>query len=245
MTPTKSRDCSATRPDLFHQAFWLCGAHAGLRLPGEALGIRWGAVDFSTGILRPYDNWVREQLDTTKTADSEAIPMTPRLDRALATIKQRGYATRDADFVFIDQLDHSRPVSDYPLREAFHRARQAAGLKPLKMYNLRHSFGTSLASNGVDIRTIQALMRHKHLSTTEQYVAYSPRPELANQIARALEPRGLHESIVTSHEVSGGLAATFLERLDQEIPAKWSREVRRLYAETSAESTNALTAPVP
>jgi integrase len=158
-------------PDVFHEAFWLCGAHAGLRLPGEALGIRWGAVDFGTGVLRPYDNWVRDQLDTTKTAESEAIPMTPRLARALKTIKQRGYATSDADFVFIDQLDHSRPVSHYPLRAAFHRTRQAAGLKPLKMYNLRHSFGTSLASNGVDIRTIQALMRHKHLSTTEQYVA--------------------------------------------------------------------------
>jgi integrase len=232
-------------PDVFHEAFWLCGAHAGLRLPGEALGIRWGAVDFNTGILRPYDNWVRDQLDTTKTADSEAIPMTPRLDRALATIKQRGYATADADFVFIDQLDHSRPVSDYPLREAFHRTRRASGLKPLKMYNLRHSFGTSLASNGVDIRTIQALMRHKHLSTTEQYVAYSPRPELANQIARALDPRGPRESIVRSHEVSGGTAAAFLERLDEEIPAKWSREVRRLYAETSAEATNSLGAPEP
>lgn len=34
-------------PDVFHEAFWLCGAHAGLRLLGEALGIRWGAVDFS------------------------------------------------------------------------------------------------------------------------------------------------------------------------------------------------------
>jgi len=223
-------------PDVFHEAFWLCGAHAGLRLPGEALGIRWGAVDLGTGILRPYDNWVREQLDTTKTADSEAIPMTPRLARALKTIKQRGFATSDADFVFIDQLDPSSPVSGYPLREAFHRARQAAGLKPLKMYNLRHSFGTSLASKGVDIRTIQALMRHKHLSTTEQYVAYSPRPELANQIARALDPRGLHESVATSHEVSDGLAVAFLERLEEEIPAKWLREVRRLYAETSAEA---------
>lgn len=86
--------------------------------------------------------------------------MTPRLDHALATLKRRGYATDDADFVFVGELDTSRPVSDYPLREAFHRTREAAGLKPLRMYNLRHSFGTSLASNGVDIRTIQALMRH-------------------------------------------------------------------------------------
>ena len=94
MTLTKSRGFSATRPTSFTRRSGFVARHAGLRLPGEALGIRWGAVDFSTGILRPYDNWVRsDQLDTTKTADSEAIPMTPRLDRALATIKQRGYAS--------------------------------------------------------------------------------------------------------------------------------------------------------
>ena len=35
--------------------------------------------------------------------------------------------------------------------------------------DLRHSFGTSLAAKGVDVRTIQALMRHKRMNTTEQY----------------------------------------------------------------------------
>jgi integrase len=91
-------------PGVFEEAFWLCGAHAGLRLPGEALGLRWGAVDFQTGVLRPYDNWVRNEMDTTKTSDSEAIPMTPRLMRALAQLKERGSAICDQDFVFVNEL---------------------------------------------------------------------------------------------------------------------------------------------
>lgn len=119
------------------------------------------------------------ELDTTKTSDSDAIPMTPRLTRALTKLKQRGYATDD-DFVFVSELTPDRPVPQRPLREAFKLARQKAGLKPIKMYNLRHSFGTSLAVKGVDMRTIQALMRHTRLNTTEQYMAYAPRPELAN-----------------------------------------------------------------
>jgi integrase len=174
-------------PGVFEQAFWLCGAHAGFRLPGEALGLRWGAVDFHAGVIRPYDNWVRNAADTTKTSDSEAIPMTPRLSRALATLKQRGVAVSDADFVFVSEF-RDRPVSDRPIREAFRVAQETAGLKPIHMYNLRHSFGTTLARSGVDIRTIQALMRHDRLSTTEQYMAYWPRPELAELIARALDP---------------------------------------------------------
>jgi integrase len=182
----------ALAPGVFEEAFWLCGAHAGLRLPGEALGMKWGAVDFEAGVIRPYDNWVLGELDTTKTDDSEAIPMTPRLARALAKLKQRGYATADEDFVFAWELAPERPVSDRPLREAFKVARQQAGLKPIKMYNLRHSFGTRLAARGVDVRTIQALMRHTRLSTIEQYMAYAPRPELASPVMRASLDR-LHD----------------------------------------------------
>ena len=61
---------------------------AGLRLPGEALGLRWGAADFQTGVMRPYDNWVRNEIDTTTTSDSEAIPMTPRLATALSCLRR-------------------------------------------------------------------------------------------------------------------------------------------------------------
>jgi site-specific recombinase XerD len=58
------------------------------------------------------------------------------------------------------------------------------------MYNLRHSFGTTLAANNINIRTIQALMRHTRITTTEQYLAYQPQPQphLNAQITRALEP---------------------------------------------------------
>jgi SRSO17 transposase len=110
-------------------------------------------------------------------------------------------------------------------------------LKPIKMYNPRHSFGTSLAAKGVDVRTIQALMRHTRLNTTEQYMAYAPRPELANQITRALDPRSLPENVVPLRPKSGETATTFFERLEEKIPAKWLAEVRRLYADTGALQT--------
>jgi integrase len=215
-------------PSTFEEAFWLCGAHAGLRLSGEALGLKWGAVDSEALVLRPYDNWVRDRLDTPKTPECEAIPMTPRLARALAHLKKRGYATGDADYVFVSEVEPDRPVRDKPLRKAFKLAREAAGLKPIKMYNLRHSFGTRLAARGVDVRTIQALMRHARLTTTEQYMAYAPRPELANQITRAMEPNALPENV---KPIRSGSTASLLERLEEEIPAKWLREVERIFAE--------------
>lgn len=173
-------------PSIAAEAFWLCGAHAGFRLPGEALGLRWGAVDFDAGVIRPYDNWVRNASDDTKTHDSVAIPMTPRLTRALRRVKERSYATADTDFVFVSAL-REKPVAEKLMRDAFKLARKEAGLKQIPMYNLRHSFGTALARGGVDIRTIQALMRHQRLTTTEQYLAYSPQPNLAERLTRVLE----------------------------------------------------------
>jgi integrase len=230
---------------VFQEAFWLCGAHAGLRLPGEGLGMQWGAVDFNAVVLRPYDNWVLGQLDTTKTSESEAIPMTPRLARALMKLKQRGYATGDDDFAFVDELAPHRPVPEKPLREAFKLALREAGLKPIRMYNLRHSFGTSLAAGGVDVRTIQALMRHKHLNTTEQYMAYRPQPELASQMTRALDPRGLPENDVPIRSAVGDATASFLERLEEEIPAKWLREVEGVLAESRLAAGLDSQAPEP
>lgn len=217
---------------VFEEAFLLCGAHAGFRLPGEALGLRWGAVDFHVGVIRPYDNWVQNAPEDTKTSEFAPIPMTPRLTRALAEVKRRRFATGDGDFVFASDTGDS-PVSGKRMRDVFKDAQRAAALKPIPMYNLRHSFGTTLASSGVDVRTIQALMRHDRLTTTEQYLAYAPQPDLADQITRSLDPDSPPRD-VSAIRLTDDSAPTFLERLEEEIPAKWVREVRRLYAQTGA-----------
>jgi hypothetical protein len=78
-------------------------------------------------------------------------------------------------------------------------------------------------------------MRHDRLSTTEQYMAYSPRPDLADQIARALDPHSQHANVVPTRPASPDAGAKFFERLEEEIPAKWLREVQRLYAEIGAQ----------
>jgi site-specific recombinase XerD len=57
------------------------------------------------------------------------------------------------------------------------------------IHNLRHSYGTALAAQGVPMRTLQEWMGHRDIATTQRYADYCPNPH-EREVVEAAFARG-------------------------------------------------------
>jgi integrase len=69
--------------------------------------------------------------------------------------------------------------------------------------DLRHAFGTAIASAGAPMRTLQEWMGHRDIETTQRYADYAPSPQEAALVAAAFSPMSAHEGqlVMSGHEV--------------------------------------------
>ena len=82
------------------------------------------------------------------------------------------------------------PQTGEPLHAAgtgrrFARALKAAGVPHHRFHDLRHTFGTTMAAEGVPMRTLQEWMGHRDVTTTQRYADYAPGLEDAGLVERA------------------------------------------------------------
>lgn len=90
-------------------------------------------------------------------------------EQLLAILRDYWRQTRSPNWLFSGP-DLNRPLTTRSVQRACRRAAHAAGLdKNVTVHTLRHSFATHLLEQGVDIRVIQDLLGHRHITATTRY----------------------------------------------------------------------------
>jgi integrase len=173
------RAAAETKPQ--DAAMFMVAAFCGLRL-GELLDLRWRAVNFEGFSLHVESNYVNNYEDTPKSG-VRMVPMAPEVAGALREQATLTPVQAAADLVFLGT--EGRHVDGNDLRLRFYKALESAGLRRIRIHDLRHTFGTVCAAKGIPLTTIKEWMGHADLSTTEIYTAFYPQAADAARISAA------------------------------------------------------------
>jgi site-specific recombinase XerD len=132
----------------------------GLRL-GEGLSLETGHIDSQRLLV-----WVRNG----KGAKDRGVPLPRPLLARLRRYWKTERAASPTKFLFVPPNGEA-PRHETTLQKTFLAARADARLtKEATIHTLRHSYATHLLEAGVSLRTIQQVLGHKSMRTTEVYM---------------------------------------------------------------------------
>ena len=174
-----------------------CGLRA-----SEATDLTLERVSLAEGIVRVMGKGSRERL----------VPVggraTAMLKRYLAEARPNlAQAGRPADALFLGRL--GRKLSRKTVWRSFKRLAALAGLEGTA-HTLRHSFATHLLSGGADLRSVQELLGHADIATTQIYTHVSQ--DALRRVHNTLHPRGFHLGEVAHGDIaSNAIGGTGLQ----------------------------------
>jgi integrase len=155
-------------------AMFLTAALTGLR-QSELLGLEWRDIDFAAERVRVRRSYVRGHWGRPKSRySSRSVPMAPQVAVALRRHLDRSQH-RDREHLVFGHPRTGKVLSASAIDRRFKKALRAAKVREVRFEDLRHTFGTRLAANGVPPRDIQEWMGHEDIRTTQIYAAYEPR----------------------------------------------------------------------
>jgi integrase/recombinase XerC len=156
------RDPRGLRDRALLELLYGCGLRA-----AEACSLRLADVDLDEGWLRVCGKGGKQRMVPVGTAAADALSRYLRLGRP------RLVGDRRPPQVFVSV--RGRPLHPSDVRRTLERWLARAGLAHRSPHALRHTFATHLLEGGADLRSIQELLGHASVSTTQVYTHVSAR----------------------------------------------------------------------
>jgi integrase/recombinase XerC len=140
----------------------------GLRV-SEAAGLDMEDVDFSARLARVVGKGSKERIvPFGEEAEAALRAYLPGRDALRHTFEDAGDPGSDEEPLFVNM--RGGRLTTRSMARLLKRRLRAAGLPAeLSPHALRHTFATHLLSAGADLRSIQELLGHASLSTTQKY----------------------------------------------------------------------------
>jgi integrase/recombinase XerD len=138
---------------------------AGLRA-SEALGLRIEDVNLSAGYVVPTGKGSRQRLVPVGAQALRWVRLYLKTARPLLVKRA------DGGTLFLNR--YGRPLSRQALWGLLKKWARRAGIRaPVSPHTLRHSFASHLLERGADLRSVQAMLGHADISTTQIYTHLS------------------------------------------------------------------------
>ena len=157
----KGTEPPALRDRALLEVMYACGLRA-----SEAIGLEVADLDLQDGVLRARGKGSKERV----------VPIGTEAIRALRAWLERGrpalVGPRHETHVFVNV--RGGPLTRQGLYKIVQRHAETAGLADrMSPHTLRHTFATHLLSGGCDLRSVQEMLGHADIATTQLYTHLS------------------------------------------------------------------------
>ena len=157
---------------------------------GEVLALQWDDLDFETGALHVQRQVYRANGELVVSAPkTKAALRTIVLPPALVDVLAEHRQHTNSRWMFPSPAKEDSPLDPATVRKRLQTILEHAGCKRVRFHDLRHLFVTTALENGMDVKTLSAIIGHVSAKTTLN--VYTHVTDAMRQTAAAKIDRGI------------------------------------------------------